>query len=237
MYNEVKRFYLFRRRRWVDTLFDTLYHVIFILGFYSLLRKILTFSCPISIIISSWPKWFPWAMKSWSTRFGRGNPSAFSMLCNQCIEFTFNELWFTLFGLLCLVVFDFLGCSAFDSSGLTNSLFFEGHQFPRVARSTDWFPDFSRLLSCHDSTNHPFPTDFSLDRFSKHRALILLRTRLSSGEFWEFEEIIWWDYKKLKILFRYRVLFLLKSFFDSYSLREWRWYTPLIVDSEKTKIH
>jgi hypothetical protein len=112
------------------------------------------------------------------------------MLCNQCIEFTFNELWFTLFGLLCLVVFDFLGCSAFDSSGLTNSLFFEGHQFPRVARSTDWFPDFSRLLSCHDSTNHPFPTDFSLDRFSKHRALILLRTRLSSGEFWEFEEII-----------------------------------------------
>ena len=99
-------------------------------------------------------------------------------------------VWFTLFGLLCLVVFDFLGCSAFDSSGLTNSLFFEGHQFPRVARSTDWFPDFSRLLSCHDSTNHPFPTDFSLDRFSKHRALILLRTRLSSGEFWEFEEII-----------------------------------------------
>ena len=99
-------------------------------------------------------------------------------------------VWFTLFGLLCLVVFDFLGCSAFDSSGLTNSLFFEGHQFPRVARSTDWFPDFSRLLSCHDSTNHPFPTDFSLDRFSKHRALILLRTRLSSGEFWESEEII-----------------------------------------------
>lgn len=39
MYNEVKRFYLFRRRRWVDTLFDTLYHVIFILGFYSLLRE------------------------------------------------------------------------------------------------------------------------------------------------------------------------------------------------------
>ena len=38
MYNEVKRFYLFRRRRWADTLFDTLYHVIFILGFYSLLR-------------------------------------------------------------------------------------------------------------------------------------------------------------------------------------------------------
>ena len=108
MYNEVKRFYLFRRRRWADTLFDTLYHVIFILGFYSLLRKILTFSCPISIIISSWPKWFPWAMKSWSTRFGRGNPSAFSMLCNQCIEFTFNELWFTLFGLLCLVYFVWL---------------------------------------------------------------------------------------------------------------------------------
>ena len=42
MYNEVKRFYLFRRRRWADTLFDTLYHVIFILGFYSLLREILT---------------------------------------------------------------------------------------------------------------------------------------------------------------------------------------------------
>ena len=38
MYNEVKRFYLFRRRRWADTLFDTLYHIIFILGFYSLLR-------------------------------------------------------------------------------------------------------------------------------------------------------------------------------------------------------
>ena len=38
MYNEVKRFYLFRKRRWADTLFDTLYHVIFILGFYSLLR-------------------------------------------------------------------------------------------------------------------------------------------------------------------------------------------------------
>ena len=38
IYNEVKRFYLFRRRRWADTLFDTLYHVIFILGFYSLLR-------------------------------------------------------------------------------------------------------------------------------------------------------------------------------------------------------
>ena len=100
MYNEVKRFYLFRRRRWADTLFDTLYHVIFILGFYSLLRKILTFSCPISIIISSWPKWFPWAMKSWSTRFGRDNPLAFSMLCNQCIEFTCNEQWFTLFGCL-----------------------------------------------------------------------------------------------------------------------------------------
>ena len=51
-------------------------------------------------------------------------------------------------------------------------------------------PDFPRLLSCHDSTDHPLPTDFSLGRFSKHRALILLRTRLSSGEFWEFEEII-----------------------------------------------
>ena len=59
-----------------------------------------------------------------------------------------------------------------------------------TARSTDWFPDFPWLLSCHDSTDHPFPTDFSLGRFSKHRALILLRTRLSSGEFLEFEEII-----------------------------------------------
>lgn len=39
MYNEVRRFFLFRRRRWADTLFDTLYHVIFILGFYSLLRE------------------------------------------------------------------------------------------------------------------------------------------------------------------------------------------------------
>ena len=72
----------------------------------------------------------------------------------------------------------------------TNSLFFEGHQFPSTARGTDWFPDFPRLLSCHDSTDHPLPTNFSLGRFSKHRALILLRTRLSSGEFWEFEEII-----------------------------------------------
>lgn len=92
--------------------------------------------------------------------------------------------------LFCLVVFDLLDCSAFDSSGFTNSLFFEGHQFPRTARGTDWFPDFPRLLSCHDSTDYPLPTNFSLGRFSKHRALILLRTRLSSGEFWEFEEII-----------------------------------------------
>ena len=121
-------------------------------------------------------------MKSWSTRFGLGNLLAPSMLCNQCIEFTCNEQWFTLFGLL--------DCSTFDSSGFTNSLFFEGHQFSRTARGTDWFPDFPRLLSCHDSTDHPLPTNFSLGRFSKHRALILLRTRLSSGEFWEFEEII-----------------------------------------------
>ena len=68
--------------------------------------------------------------------------------------------------------------------------FFEGHQFPRTVRGTDWFPDFPRLLSCHDSTDYPLPTNFSLGRFSKHRTLILLRTRLSSGEFWELEEII-----------------------------------------------
>lgn len=51
-------------------------------------------------------------------------------------------------------------------------------------------PDFPRLLSCHDSTDYPLSTNFSLGRFSKHRALILLRARISSGEFWEFEEII-----------------------------------------------
>lgn len=38
MYNEVKRFYLFRRRRWADSIFEILYQVIFILGFYSLLK-------------------------------------------------------------------------------------------------------------------------------------------------------------------------------------------------------
>ena len=51
-------------------------------------------------------------------------------------------------------------------------------------------PDFHHLLSCHDSTDYPLSTNFSLGRFSKHRALILLRARISSGEFWEFEEII-----------------------------------------------
>ena len=39
MYNEVKRFYLFRKRRWADTIFDTLYHIIFILGFCSILKR------------------------------------------------------------------------------------------------------------------------------------------------------------------------------------------------------
>ena len=67
---------------------------------------------------------------------------------------------------------------------------FKVSQFPRTARGTDWFPDFPRLLSCHDSTDHPLPTDFSLGRFSKTPCSYSTRTRLSSGEFWEFEEII-----------------------------------------------
>ena len=191
------------------------------LVFIAFWGEILTFSCPISIIISSWPMWFPWEMKSWSTRFGLGNLLAPSMLCNQCIEFTCNEQWFTLFGCLW-------------SSGLLCFWFIRVYQLTFLWRSSvskycswsDWFPDFPRLLSCHDSTDHPLPTDFSLGRFSKHRALILLRTRLSSGEFWEFEEIIWWDYKKLRILFQYRVLFLLRFSLNSYPLRRWRWYTP-----------
>jgi hypothetical protein len=89
-----------------------------------------------------------------------------------------------------LVVFDFLDYPTADSSGFTTPLFFEGHQFPRTSRGIDCFPDFPRLLSCHDSTDYPLSTNFSLGRFSKHRALILLRARISSGEFWEFEEII-----------------------------------------------
>ena len=58
MYNEVKRFYLFRKRRWADTLFDTLYHVIFILGFYSLLRGNSDFQLTYFYYYSSWPMWF-----------------------------------------------------------------------------------------------------------------------------------------------------------------------------------
>ena len=97
MYNEVKRFYLFRRRRWADTLFDTLYHVIFILGFYSLLRGNSDFQLSYFYYYFIL---FPWEMKSWSMRFGLGNLLVPSMLCNQCIEFTCNEQWFTLFGCL-----------------------------------------------------------------------------------------------------------------------------------------
>lgn len=100
MYNEVKRFYLFRRRRWADTLFDTLYHVIFILGFYSLLRGNSDFQLSYFYYYFILTHGFPWEMKSWSTRFGLGNLLAPSMLCNQCIEFTCNEQWFTLFGCL-----------------------------------------------------------------------------------------------------------------------------------------
>ncbi|WP_171968078.1 hypothetical protein [Streptococcus salivarius] len=89
-----------------------------------------------------------------------------------------------------MVVFDFLDCPTVDLSGFTTPLFFEGHQFPGTARGIDCFPDFPRLLLCHDSTYYPLSTDFSLGRFFKHRALVLLRARISSGEFWEFEEII-----------------------------------------------
>ncbi len=180
MYNEVKRFYLFRRRRWADTLFDTLYHVIFILGFYSLLRGNSDFQLSyfyyyfiLTHVVSLGNEELEYEIRSGQS-FG--------------IQYALQSVYRIY--LQRLVVFDFLDCFTFDSSELTNSFFFEGHQFPRTARSTDWFPDFPWLLSCHDSTDHPFPTDFSLGRFSKHRALILLRTRLSSGEFLEFEEII-----------------------------------------------
>ena len=129
--------------------------------------------------------WFTWEMRSWSTRFGRGNLLSPGMLCNQCIEVTCNEQWFY-FVWLSLIFWITLLLIHQDFT----PLFFEGHQFPRTACGIDCFPDFPRLLSCHDSTDYPLSTNFSLGRFSKHRALILLRARISSGEFWEFEEII-----------------------------------------------
>ena len=99
MYNEVKRFYLFRRRRWADTLFDTLYHVIFILGFYSLLRGNSDFQLSyfyyyfiLTHVVSLGNEELEYEIL--------GNLLVPSMLCNQCIEFTCNEQWFTLFGCL-----------------------------------------------------------------------------------------------------------------------------------------
>ena len=101
MYNEVKRFYLFRRRRWADTCLTPSTTSFSFLGFYSLLRGNSDFQLSLFLLLFHLdPCGLLEAMKSWSTRFGRDNPLAFSMLCNQCIEFICNEQWFTLFGCL-----------------------------------------------------------------------------------------------------------------------------------------
>ncbi len=105
-------------------------------------------------------------------------------------------------GLLCLVVLIFWIALLLIHQGLPAPLFFEDSS---VFKDCSWYwlvSWFSSaiILSLIRLTIHfhEFPVLVDLH---KHRALILLRTRLSSGEFWEFEEIIWWDYKRVGFFF------------------------------------
>ena len=185
MYNEVKRFYLFRRRRWADTLFDTLYHVIFILGFYSLLRGNSDFQLSyfyyyfiLTHVVSLGNEELEYEIRSGQS-FGiqYALQSLYRIYLQRAMVYF---VWLSLIFWIALLLIH---------QGLPTHFSLEVINFQGLL-GIDWFLDFSRLLSSHDSTDHSLPTDFSLGRFSKYRAFILLRTRLSSGEFWEFEEII-----------------------------------------------